>query len=143
MSKKISSEINSLKDLLLGELIGERKIHLKDEFLNTIILRHCPPILREKYANRVIERLPEMYKVAIVASYCASYITYNEGLNWVSSFPKNEQFKAIITYMKNDVVACELGKSIEIENIKDKEKILAILKKSGASALTSLAFEVL
>ncbi len=143
LSKKISSEINSLKDLLLGELIGERKIHLKDEFLNTIILRHCPPILREKYANRVIERLPEMYKVAIVASYCASYITYNEGLNWVSSFPKNEQFKAIITYMKNDVVACELGKSIEIENIKDKEKILAILKKSGASALTSLAFEVL
>ena len=141
LSKNLSSVINSTTDLLLEKFTNESEHYLKDKFFQTLILRHCPQVLREKYSERVLERLPDMYKIAMVASYCASYVVYTEGLNWISSFSKEDQFKVVMTYMENDVVAQSLADKIKGLGFSEKEKISSILKKSGAKALTDLSLE--
>lgn len=141
LSKRLSTVINSITDLLLKEFSKQKNKYLNDKFFKALILRHCPPILQNKFSDKVLEKLPDMYKIAMVASYCSSYITYTEGLSWVSTFPQNEQFNAVMTYMKNDVVAESLANNIRELKIENKEKILSILKNSGAKALTNLSFE--
>ena len=141
LSKKLSSTINSITDGLLENLTKEKDFYLKDAFFKNLVLRHCPPVLQEKFSDSVIEKLPDMYKIAMVASYCASFVVYTEGLKWISSFSKEEQFKAVMTYMKSEVIAQNLSDDIKKTDLKNKEKILKILEKSGAKALTNLSFE--
>lgn len=141
LSKKLSRSINLITDRLLHELTKEKESCLADPFFQQLILRHCPPILQEKFPDRVLERLPDMYKIAMIASYCASYVVYTEGLSWIASFPDEEQFRAVVTYMKSDEIAKRLSEDIKKTELENKAQILKILRKSGAKALTSLSFE--
>ena len=141
LSKELSSIINNLTDMLLANLLKSKEKYLNNEFFNQIILRHCPEVLQNEYSYDVIEKLPDVYKIAIFASYCASYLVYTEGMEWINSFSKDKQFEAIISYMKNDAIANQLIDEITKTEIKDKDRIAAIIKNSGAYALTNLSFK--
>lgn len=43
---------------------------------------YCLPTLRHLYFDRILERLPQQHKKAIVARYIASQLVYRRGLDW-------------------------------------------------------------
>jgi glutamate dehydrogenase len=141
LSKDISREINEVTDILLGELTGRETEVETDAFYQELVLTHCPPILVEKYRNRILEKLPTAHKVAILAAYMASNIIYREGLGWLDRIPAEQRFKVCLSYMKNDQLRTELMTSVEESALPNKDKILAILRRSATRDLTILGLE--
>ncbi|MCX6118713.1 MAG: hypothetical protein NT027_14325, partial [Proteobacteria bacterium] len=108
-----------------------------------IVLNHCPAILVEKYRTRIIDKLPTAHKVAILAAYMASNIIYREGLGWLDRIPVDQRFGICLSYMKNDKLRQELMSSVENSVLPNKDKILAILRRSATRDLTILGLEQL
>ena len=138
LSMDISREINDVTDILLEEFTKTQGVVLKEDIYNEMIIAHCPEILVEKYRDRILEKLPVAHKVAILAAYIASYIVYNEGLGWLDGIPPEARFDAARTYMQQDNLTFQLIDSVLKSDVKDKEKIAAILQKSAARDLTVL-----
>lgn len=141
LSKDISREINEVTDVLLDELTGHEKEVETDAFYQDLVLLHCPPILVEKYRGRILEKLPTAHKIAILSAYMASNIVYREGLGWLDRIPSDQRFHVCLSYMKNDNLRGELMTSVEQSGLPNKDKILAILRRSATRDLTILGLE--
>lgn len=141
ISKEISRDINHLTDILLTEFSHLGEEVLKNKLYLNLILKHCPPILVEKYKDRITSKLPLSYMVAILAAQIASYIVYNEGLAWVSSIHEKDLFKAASLYMKNVGETERLISIIEESKLKEKTEIKNILRHSAARVLTVISLE--
>lgn len=141
LSKDISREINEVTDVLLDELTTREKEVESDQFYQDMVLAHCPGILVEKYRSRILEKLPTAHKVAILSAYMASNIVYREGLGWLDRIPADQRFKVCLAYMKNDQLRGELMASVEHSGLPNKDKILAILRRSATRDLTILGLE--
>lgn len=141
LSLMISKEINHLTDILLEKLSEKADEILADPFYQEIIVKHCPPILQEKYRERILERLPDAHKIAILSSAIASYVVYKEGLGWIRTMPKAHQFDALVIYMQKDQLASRLVESVKSSSILDREQINSILARSAARNLTDLELQ--
>ncbi len=78
ISEKISERINFYKYQLLDYL---ETTQLKNEALIQCLLKYCPPLLRQKYPERIL-KIPEIHKKAIISCYLASHLVYKWGLDW-------------------------------------------------------------
>jgi len=125
----------------LAEFSGREKQLVNDELFQSIVFRHCPPILVKKFKSRILERLPKAHQIAIVSAYIASNIVYREGLGWLHRIPKGQRFRAARTYMEKDCQAEKLIDSVRKSSIKDKKQIEEILRRSAARDLTMLEIE--
>ncbi len=141
LSLLISKEINHLTDVLLESLSEESDKVLADPFFQDIVIRHCPPILVEKYRERILSRLPDAHKIAIISSSIASYVVYKEGLGWMRTLPKAKLFDALQIYMQKDKLATQLMESVASSGILEREQINAILARSAARNLTDLEIQ--
>ena len=141
LSMEISREINQVTDTLLEEFTRDKETYLTDKMFQALILRHCPPILREKYPDRILEKLPAPHQIAILASFIASHIVYSEGLGWLESISEGRRFKAALTYMKNDQLAEQLIDIVSESGLREKSEIAAILTRSAARDLTMINLE--
>jgi glutamate dehydrogenase len=141
LSMMISKEINQLTDILLEKLSEKTEEVLADPFFQDIVIRHCPPVLVEKYRDRILERLPEAHKIAIISSSIASYVVYKEGLGWIKTLPKAHQFDALIIYMQKDSLASRLIEAVKSATIADRDQINSILTRSAARNLTDLELQ--
>ena len=110
-------------------------------FFQALVLKQCPPVLREKYRERVLDKLPAPHRVAVLAAFIASYIVYREGLGWLERIPPKGRYKACITYMRQDLLTESLISAVEGSAIANKDKIAAILRMSAARDLTILELE--
>lgn len=141
ISYKISKEINHVTDVMLDAFIKIRDQILSDRLLQKFIIKHCPPLLSEKYHDRLLQNLPDAHKIAILAAYMASYVVYSEGLGWLEHMSDEECYKAVITYMRHVEDAERLIQDVQKSQIVDKKHIISILKKSAAKDLTILELE--
>lgn len=141
LSKDISREINDVTDVLLDELTKREKEVETDPFFQELVLNHCPQILVELYRERILQRLPTAHKVAILSAYMASNIVYREGLGWLDRIPSEQRYHVCLSYMKNDKLRGELMHSVESSTLPQKDKILAILRRSATRDLTILGLE--
>jgi glutamate dehydrogenase len=98
-------------------------------------------VLVEKYRDRILERLPDAHKIAIISSSVASYVVYKEGLGWMRTLPKSKLFDALIVYMQKDKLATQLMESVMASGILEREQINAILARSAARNLTDLEIQ--
>ncbi len=84
LSEQVSERINLYKYQLLETL---EKMTLsrdpKDPLIRCLLL-YCPPLLREKYSERVL-KLPDLHKKAMIAVFLASHLVYTRGLEWSPS----------------------------------------------------------
>jgi glutamate dehydrogenase len=141
LSMDISKEINEVTDCLLDEL-GKRKAEvLAEPMFQNLIYRHCPPILVEKFKDRILKRLPEAHQIAILSAYIASFIVYREGLGWLHSIPEDMRYKMARSYMEKDVMATEMIDSVRKSSLKNRSEIAEILSRSGARHLAMFEFE--
>jgi glutamate dehydrogenase len=137
LSYEISQEINQVKDIMSAKLAKLTDKELESEKFNYILLQHCPKILVEKYRDRILTRIPKAHKAAIISAYVASYLVYKEGLNWLESYAPDDVFKIAFEYMEAERAVDRMVLDISASNLPNKEKVLAILKSSGAKYLAS------
>ncbi len=81
ISEKISEQINLYKDQLLTFLEGEELPDNFDHPFMKSLLSYCPPLLRERYQQRILE-LPSIHKKAIISCFLASRLVYRRGVEW-------------------------------------------------------------
>ncbi len=141
LSLDISKEINLVTDILLDELTAKMDQVLKDPLYQKIVVRHCPPLMWTKYRERLLERLPDAHKIAIIASSVASYVVYREGLGWLKNIPREHWPEALKIYMEKDELTSNLIDEVKTSGIKEKEQVNAILSRSAASDLTMLELQ--
>ena len=114
---------------------------MKDPLYLKLIYKHCPSVLVEKFRERITTRLPATYITAILAAQIASYIVYNEGLDWMESIADRDVVKAACSYMRNVEDTEKLIEAVEGTKLKQKDEIATILKHSAARVLTMLSLE--
>ena len=85
ISDEISKRINAYTYELLDYLGMALFPTYPDDPLVKALLNFCPPILVEKYRNKILENIPIMHKKAIIACYLASRLVYKKSLNWSPS----------------------------------------------------------
>jgi len=85
ISDQVSERINSYTYQLLDYLEQNVLSSHPDDPLVKALLSVCPPLLATKYRERIIQKLPEVHKKAMVACYLASQIVYIKGLSWSPS----------------------------------------------------------
>lgn len=85
LSDKVSEQINTYTYQLLDYLESIPLSSNPDDPLIKALLNFCPPIIEEKYRDRVIGKIPPIHKKAIIACFLASRIIYRKGLRWSPS----------------------------------------------------------
>ncbi len=141
LSMAISRQINDVTDIMLEKLTERGDDVLSDSMYQEMIYRHVPPILVEKFKERILTRLPKPHQIAILSAYISSYIVYREGLGWLDGIPHDGRFEAARTYMQQDLQTGKLIAAVETSLLPDKEKIASILKMSATRNLTILELE--
>lgn len=85
ISDEISKRINFFTDQLLSYL---ENLHLPNDPSHPLVqcfLSYCPKTLREKFEERLLKEIPDNHKKAVIASYIASRLVYQRGLDWFPS----------------------------------------------------------
>ena len=85
ISDLISEKINLYKYQLLDFFSSIILPSHPDDPLVRALLAFCPPLLAEKYRDRVIQKIPDIHKKAMIACYIASRLVYTRGLSWAPS----------------------------------------------------------
>jgi glutamate dehydrogenase len=141
LSMDISREINDVTDILLIELTKREAEVASEPFFQELVLKHCPPVLVEKYKQRILDKLPLAHKIAICSAYMASNIIYREGLGWLERIPVDQRYDVCLRYMKNAKLTQDLLHSVEGSNLPQKDKIVEILRRSATRDLTLIGLE--
>lgn len=85
ISDKISQKINQFKYQLLEYLT---EIPLPENISTPLMksyFQYAPKLLVEKYKDRLLEKVPDLHKKAIMAAQIASRVVYTRGLDWSPS----------------------------------------------------------
>lgn len=85
LSEEVSQRINTFKYELLDYLETVSLSNNPQDPLIRSLFLYCPPLIQEKYAENLLQKVPDVHKKAIIACYIASHIVYNRGLNWSPS----------------------------------------------------------
>lgn len=85
LSDMVSDRINLYKDQLLRYFANVNLQLPPDSPLARILLSYCPRTLREQFADRVLQQLPQTHQKAILACQIASQTVYRRGLDWSPS----------------------------------------------------------
>jgi glutamate dehydrogenase len=82
ISDRISETINTFKYQLLDYFETLDLSKKSQAPLIECLLLYAPALLREKYAARLLERVPPIHQKAVIACYIASHLVYSRGLDW-------------------------------------------------------------
>lgn len=137
LSYEISTEINQAKDILLDKLNQLKDEELVVDKFHFVLFKHCPPILVEKYKDRILNRLPRAHKIAILSAHMASHVIYREGLNWLESMHPDQIFKVALDYIEAERDIEKMVAELASSSISFKNEIMEVLKASGAKHLAS------
>lgn len=84
-SDQASQKINLYTDQLYAALM-KRDLYGEEGSLQKMtdhaLLAFAPPFLRKNYQKRLLTRLPQTHKMAMVATHLASQLIYRHGLSW-------------------------------------------------------------
>lgn len=88
ISDEISTKILFFRDQLLNHLDHGHSLSSdpKDPFIRCF-LTYCLVFLRTHFEKQLIDAIPDNHKKAIIASYIASRLVYEKGLEWSPTLP--------------------------------------------------------
>jgi glutamate dehydrogenase len=81
LSEKVSERINYYKYQLLDHLETVTLSSDPSDPLIRCLFRYCPPVLRARYPERILQ-IPDLHKKAIISAFLASHLIYTRGLTW-------------------------------------------------------------
>lgn len=140
LSSRLSIEINNASDALDHALVeGALPIEdvMEDSAWARLLRGYCPPLLVEKFADRILQRVPRRHLVALLAAAAASRIVYAEGLGWLSGHAElREVARLAEAYLQQEARLSAIVDHLRPCDVTEKETMLRILQRSGRKDLT-------
>jgi glutamate dehydrogenase len=136
LSPKLSEEINRVSGLL-ETLIQE---HLEDAGFQATWLRHlrahCPHVMVESFADRLLQRIPRPHRIAILAKRLASRMVYKEGLTWCRNYLREERlWEVLSTYLRAEAQIANFTAALSKLEVPDRDILLRVVNAGGQREL--------
>ena len=138
LSKVLSNVINRVTDLIAEDLSKLTDEQFRTPLSDHIILDYLPPILVEKYADRVLEEIPRAYRQAIVSASTASRMVYKEGISFFENLADHDVVRTVKLYVKQEQRVAELLKAVDGMDVTCRGDLKNIVATAGARTLTQL-----
>ena len=134
----LSAEINTLGDKIAEALSQGVEDLTANEHLCRTLLEYCPPVLAEKYRERVVHDLPARYRFALLGAHLSSYIVYTEGTGWLRQLLQvRDVFRVIQTYLEQGSAVSELLQTLSSLEDAPGLEISRIVSTTGRKYLTT------
>eukprot|EP00298_Acanthocystis_sp_HF-20_P016987 c21644_g1_i1.p1 GENE.c21644_g1_i1~~c21644_g1_i1.p1 ORF type:complete len:1079 (+),score=527.64 c21644_g1_i1:2-3238(+) len=139
-SERISRAINDLKDAIVNDLINVKKEDLV-KYL-PIVEDHLPQKLLDVAGNHILEKVPEAYLKAAIASTIASQFVYREGPTYISTLPKDRLGFIAFKYREVQAEVNKLIDQIQKSDLGEQEKneAISLLRHGGARTRLEASF---
>lgn len=136
ISYELSREINAFSDRLYEMLMRDDPDPAATPELAEVVAGHCPPVLVEKYVERVLTETPRRYLYAIIAAHMAAKIVYAEGVGWLKRVADLRDIRRVMdSYLNQEKKLKELSESLSRSRIRNKEEIVRIINAAGTKLL--------
>jgi glutamate dehydrogenase len=140
ITMELSKEINSLADRIYETLLATTPAIPDDPELLELLHAYCPPVLVERYAERIPRRVPERHLYALLAASTASRIVYAEGLGWLSSLARDRDVCAVArTYIRQEKKLAGYAEQVRRCGLDKADEVARILEAAGRKILTGEA----
>ncbi|MCA9284690.1 MAG: NAD-glutamate dehydrogenase [Phycisphaerales bacterium] len=103
----------------------------------TLVLDHLPKILVDTVGDRLWESLPEAYRFWTKAQCLAARIVYREGVEYLEPLPVEAISPLGAEYLRRDIQLRQLLEEIRTSDLPHRDRIAALLARSGARAALS------
>lgn len=135
---RVSQEINKAGDALYEELV-KRNVKLEDDpDLCEVLFQYCPPILIERYKERLIKNAPRRHLYAVIAAFTASRIVYAEGMGWLEEIAEVKGLDSVVrAYLLQEERLARFVAELRGSDIGDRDAIAHILEGAGMKLLTT------
>ncbi len=136
LSPEVSEEINRVSGML--ETIIQT--HFENPGFQATWLRHlrehCPPVMVEDFAERLMERIPRPHRIAILAKRLASRMVYKEGLTWCRAYLTGERlWEVLSTYLRAEAQVASFTAVLAKLNVPDRDILLRVVNAGGQREL--------
>jgi len=132
LSERISYAILRASDALAEQLDSfgdDQKLRLWP-----LMREQLPPILFERYASRLPERLPWEYIKNMLSSGLASRLVYREGLQYVESTPDGRLRPLALAYLQQEQHVRALAAQVAASDLPSAAAIEGLLLRGGVRA---------
>jgi len=140
ISMALSKEINTLADMIdaaLKEGYPSAQALRDDPDLYALLLAYCPRLLSERYADRLIERVPLSHLRALLAAFSASRAVYAEGIGWMRGLTANHDVVGIVhAYLRQERRLAGFIEGLVKSDAPERREIARILLATGRKYLT-------
>lgn len=136
LSQQISDEINRISGLLEPVI----EAHLDDAAYARAwtrhLHRHCPPVLVEHFAERLITRIPRAHRVAILAKRLSSVMVYREGLTWVRAYLTEDRiWEVLSTWLEAEEKVARAVAAVQRLDLPDGDELTRIISAGSQREL--------
>ena len=138
ISMQLSKEINSLADRLHEILRRESPDFETDPALSELLMSYCPPVLVERYRDRILSQVPRQHLYALVSAFIASRIVYAEGVGWLKGLASIRELDTVVrTYLRQEKKLAGYMAALRESGADSDGEIRRILEAAGKKFLTS------
>jgi glutamate dehydrogenase len=136
LSRIVSETMNRVTDLVAAHLDPLTANDLQTSPYRDIILNYIPKTIRDRFPERIFERLPISYQKALVSAEVASTVVYREGVAWFEWMADEGVAQIVLSYMEKEQEILRLIEQLQESPL--PEEVIHILRRSGARTLTLL-----
>ncbi|EPR38695.1 Glu/Leu/Phe/Val dehydrogenase [Desulfovibrio sp. X2] len=137
ISRQISEAVNGLADrLLAAQARGEGPL-CDAKLVRDLVMEYCPEVLVERFAQQLMERVPEGHLLALAAHYAAASLVYAEGPTWLERMTAvRDPAEVAAVWLAGRAEARELLRSVRHSRLPGREALDEIVRSAGLKHLT-------
>jgi len=132
LSERISYAILRVSDALGEQFDGFNDSQKRR--LWPLMREQLPPVLFEKYASRLPEKLPWEYIKNMISSGLAGRLVYREGLQYVEQVPDKRLREMALAYLQQEQHVRKLVAEVAASNLVSAPAVEALLLQGGVRA---------
>jgi glutamate dehydrogenase len=137
LSYALSESINALADRVMAVLDAEVGRVADSPELCDVILSYCPAVLVEKYADRIINDLPRRHQLALLSSFVAAKMLYQEGMGWADRLVSIRGVREVVFgYLSEEKALAQMVAEVRAAGLAHGDLVTAILEREGRKFLT-------
>ncbi len=136
LSPMFSEEINRVSGLLENVI----KDHIEEPGFQATWQRHlrahCPYVMVNSFADRLVERIPRPHRIAILAKRLASRMVYKEGLTWCRNYLREDRLWDVLsTYLRAEAQVANFTAALSKLEVPDRDILLRVVNAGGQREL--------
>lgn len=138
LSYEVSRAINGLGDNVAAMLSKDVSSLPEDKALCDLLLAYCPPVLVDRYAERIIRDIPTRHQFALLAAFISSRILYAEGLGWINRLTRVRSVREVVhAYLEEEKRVAALVRAVRESGQEYGDVLAGLVESSGRQYLTA------